>query len=205
MIEPTIVYLHGFNSSPQSTKAQQFAAWAASRGLGYHVPILSYDPKQAIISIEKQLKALLKYSSVESVGLVGSSLGGYYALYLAEQFGLKAVVINPAMRPYELLHEYLGDNKNIYTHEPYVLTEQHIDDLRKLKINKFSRPQDILCLLQTADEVLDYQQAVTELSDSLLCIEPGGDHSFQDFQRYIGTCYHFLFPSTDSVTEILPG
>lgn len=105
----SIVYIHGFNSSPQSHKAQQFQRWIAAQHpeITLHIPALKPFPLDAIKQLE-DLANLLQHT-----GFIGSSLGGFYAVYLAEKFKARAVVINPAVRPFDSLAQYLGENKKL--------------------------------------------------------------------------------------------
>ena len=91
--------------------------------------------------------------------LIGSSLGGFYATYLAEKLSLKAVLINPAIDPHVGLRAYLGPQKNLHTGEPYELTEAHLREWEKLYVPRIT-PQRYLLIVETGDEVLDYRKAV---------------------------------------------
>ena len=124
--------------------------------------------------------------------LVGSSLGGYYAFYLAEKYGLRAVFLNPAIRPYELLRTYLGNNENSHTHDRYELTRQHLDQLHTMDIAKPAYPENYLLLIQTGDEVLDYQQAVKKFDSSQQVIITGGSHGFAGFENVVDGIISFI-------------
>ncbi|MGB1237556.1 MAG: YqiA/YcfP family alpha/beta fold hydrolase, partial [Pseudomonadales bacterium] len=122
----------------------------------------------------------------EPVLLVGSSLGGYYSLYLAERFAnCRAVLINPAVYPYRLLHDLLGENQNMYTGQRYQLTALHIAQLKALDVERPSDPERLLLLTQTGDETLDYREAVSKLDAITQCVTQGGDHSYQGFEQKI--------------------
>ncbi len=185
------IYIHGFNSSPQSFKAQCFADYLSNNHPHeqFLAPQLSDYPRQAINSlsvvIEKQLNNM-------PVALLGSSLGGFYATFLAEKYALKAVLVNPAVNPDELLIDYLGVNKNYHTEVEYEFTEAHIQQLRELSVAAISRPENFMVLLQTGDEVLDYHLAEKKYAATKLLIEQGGDHSFQDFDHHCEKIYSFL-------------
>lgn len=119
-------------------------------------------------------------------------MGGYLSTWLVEQFGGKAVLINPAVRPFDLLQDFLGEQHNPYTNERFVLTAEHMRDLRQLYCDNLKQPENYKVLLQTGDEVLDYRLATEKYADSDLVIEQGGDHSFVDFDRHLAQIFDFL-------------
>ncbi len=112
--------------------------------------------------------------------------------WLNDQFGFRAVVVNPAVKPYELLADYLGPQTNPYTHESYTLESVHIDELKALEVKRIASPEDFWLLQQTGDEVLDYRQAVDKFAASRQTVEEGGDHSFVGFERYPEQIITFL-------------
>ena len=75
-----------------------------------------------------------------SLAFVGSSLGGFYATWLAERYDAKAVMINPSVRPFTDLERYLGPQRNLYTGEEYELTRDHFAELAALRIARITRP-----------------------------------------------------------------
>ncbi len=184
-----LFYIHGFNSSPRSAKACQLGdAMKALPGVHYHVPALPYDPARAIRILEDAIQHCLP----EPVGLVGSSMGGFYGTCMAEKFDLPLVLINPAVRPYELLKDHLGENENIYTGEKYIFTEQHIHLLQQMDIDPITRPERYLLMTQTADEVLDYRQGVEKYAGCRQIVEQGGSHGFDNFEHHIPTIFSFF-------------
>ncbi len=153
------------------------------------VPQLPCFPQQA----SKLLLDLVnQYRDDYQIGLVGSSLGGYMSTWLNAQFGFKAVLVNPAVKPYELLLDYLGEQENPYTNERYVLEAHHVDELRVLDVPRLVNPSDFWLLQQMEDEVLDYRQAVEKFVSAKQTVEQGGDHSFVDFERYPKQIVEFL-------------
>lgn len=183
-----IVYLHGFNSSPASKKACQLREAMAARRLGdkFHAPALPHRPAQAMALVE----AWLKEHAARTVTFVGSSLGGYYATHLAETHDARAVLINPAVRPYELLGLLLGPQQNLYTGERYELTPEHMAELRALEVETV-HPERYLLLAETGDEMLDYRSAVARYAGARQIVLQGGDHGFRRFGDYIETILHF--------------
>ena len=183
-----IVYLHGFNSSPASKKARQLNEAMTARGLGhlFHAPALPHRPAKAIAVIENWLK----HHTPANPTIVGSSLGGYYATWLAETHDARAVLINPAVRPYDLLGHLLGPQQNLYTGECYELTLEHMQELHTLEIEPL-HPEHYLLLAETGDEVLDYRDAVNRYAGARQVVLEGGDHSFSHFEEYIDTLLEF--------------
>ncbi|EOW0741418.1 TPA: esterase YqiA [Proteus mirabilis] len=185
-----ILYLHGFNSSPQSAKAQGFKQWLSVThpDIELLVPQLPPYPQQAAQLIEK----LVKDNANDKLGLIGSSLGGYLAIWLSQRFHLPAVVVNPAVRPFDLLQDFLGDNENPYTHQKYRLAPHHMDELLALHIPTITSPDLIWLLQQTGDEILDYRQAVSYLGACKQTVEQGGNHAFVNFERFFSEIVQFL-------------
>ncbi|KJG01780.1 esterase YqiA [Photobacterium angustum] len=186
-----LIYLHGFNSSPQSLKAQQMAQYCAAHRPDIKVvmPQLPSYPEEAQVYLEQ---LILRFKDEYKIGLVGSSLGGYLCTWLSERFALPAVLINPAVKPYELLVDYLGPQQNPYSGENYVLVPQHMAQLQQLDVATIHAPQRFWVLLQEGDEVLDYRQSMMKYAESKLTVEPNGDHSFVNFERFPASIIQFL-------------
>ncbi|MFW1677582.1 YqiA/YcfP family alpha/beta fold hydrolase [Pontibacter sp. JAM-7] len=184
MTAPFFIYVHGFNSSPQSMKAQLFLHYMQQSGCEDQVAIpgLSHWPREAM----HQLQALIEQHWHRPVILLGSSLGGYYSTWLTEHYPhVRTVLINPAVRPHELLPAYLGENQNLYSGEVYQLTEGHLLQLLQLRCEQIADPSRYLLLTQTGDETLDYREAVAMFADSPQFIQPGGSHGFAQFDQLI--------------------
>jgi len=180
-----IVYLHGFNSSPQSHKAQVLCRYLAERGLAcaFACPALPPLASAAVREIERM-------GSPKEACFVGSSLGGFYATYLAEKHGAKAVLINPAIEPHIGLRAYLGPQRNLHTGEPYVLTEAHLREWEALVVPRIT-PSRYLLLVETGDELLDYRAAVRRYAGCEQVVVPGGDHSLQSFPQHLPRILEF--------------
>jgi predicted esterase YcpF (UPF0227 family) len=186
----TVIYLHGFLSSPQSVKAMQTQAFFAKHypTIDFVVPSIDHYPDRAII----QLKALVAQYQQTKLRFVGSSMGGFFSTHLVNQFGGKAVLINPAVMPHVLLNDYLGEHENPYTKNTFLLEHKHIDVLERLFVRDLNNLENFWVLLQTADEALDYQQAVDRYLGARVTIEEGGDHSFVGYERYLKGIAEFL-------------
>lgn len=179
---PYLIYLHGFNSSEQSHKATLIQQRMLELGKPdcFLSPRLDWQPAVAIA----QASALIEANLAQGVTLIGSSLGGYYATYLAEKYALKTILVNPAVAAHELLVDYLGPQTNPYTYEAYVLTRQHMQQLQALDVLNIE-PEYYWLMLQEGDEVLNYRHALAKYPHVRLTCEPDGDHSFVQFERFI--------------------
>ena len=189
-MEKVIIYLHGFLSSPQSQKAQQTLAYITKHypDILIEIPKLAHYPQAAVELIEQ----LVERHVGKKCHFIGSSLGGFLSTYMVQKFGGKAVVINPAVRPYELLADYMGAHVNPYTHEGFTLDTSHIEQLINLDVKTIKQVENFWVLLQTGDETLDYRQALDKYQGAKLTVEEGGDHSFQDFERFLPDIFRFL-------------
>jgi len=177
-----ILYLHGFNSAPSSHKARTMARYLEERGLGdrFACPALPHSPREAVDLIE----ALPVMQDPRKVTFVGSSLGGFYATWLAEKHACRAILIQPAVFPHVGLEKYLGRQKNLYTGAEYDLTPAHLQGWRELWVEKVD-PERYLLLLETGDEVLDYRDAVRKYEGARMVIREGGDHTLQSFAEHL--------------------
>lgn len=186
-----LLYIHGFNSSPLSHKAQVIKSYCEQHrpDIRVEVPRLPCFPAAAA----ELLRSIIEQHQKDyKIGLIGSSLGGYLSTWLNFHYQLSAVLVNPAVKPYELLKDYLGPQTNPYTGEEYILTEQHIGELIELDVLSIKNPDDFWLLQQKDDEVLDYRQAVGKYQASKQTVEEGGDHSFINFERYPAEIIDFL-------------
>ncbi len=220
-MQNNILYIHGFNSSPLSIKAEQSRHYFCENfpEINFVCPQLATSPTEAILQLEAILNSSTKNrlididtasSGTSSSGtssngaslsnnewfLMGSSLGGYFANYLANKYQLLAVLINPAIKPFDLLEDYIGEQTNTYTNTVYQVTEQHMIDLKAIEQSAPSfddeQKNNYLVMVQTGDEVLDYQQAVDKFQYSRMIVEQGGDHSFIGFDKKLPLIADFL-------------
>lgn len=173
----SILYIHGFNSSPASAKARQLSRLMDAIGLAdaLRVPALGNHPQLALQQLDEALAELGRPL------LVGSSLGGYYATVLAERHGLRALLINPAVRPWTLFEGRLGEQYNYHSGERWELGEEHLAALEQMQVPAPGAGARYQVWLQTADETLDYRQAEGFYRNCALRIQAGGDHGFQGF------------------------
>ena len=186
-----IVYLHGFNSAPQTVKGRLLARAAAVLADPplFHLPALHHRPARAIGTVCSWIDR--HASGGHGLTLIGSSLGGYYATWLAERYGARAVLINPALRPHDDLRVFLGKQRNLYTGEEYEITMTHFDELLALRVPAITRPERYFLLVRTGDELLDWRQAVTYYAGASQYVLGGGDHGWADFGDEVATVLRF--------------
>lgn len=128
----------------------------------------------------------------QPVYLIGSSLGGFWSTWLAEKYDLRALLINPAVRPGDFMPRFIGQAlKSYHSDDCYLLTEAHVNEIRAVDA-PVTRQQNYWLLVQTGDEILDYRHAVKKYAGCKQTIEEGGDHAFQGFERYLEPGLGFL-------------
>jgi uncharacterized protein len=187
----TIVYLHGFNSSAQSVKGRMIARAAAELpdAPRFHIPDLAHRPAQAM----RDVWAWIEEAGVEkrNLALIGSSLGGFYATWLAERSGARAVVINPAIRPAADLGPFVGRQRNPHTGVEYDITPAHFFELEALEIDRITRPERYLLLVRTGDELLDWRAASAFYAGGFQYVAGGGNHGWEDFGDEVAAVLRF--------------
>ncbi|MDP2229176.1 MAG: YqiA/YcfP family alpha/beta fold hydrolase [Moraxellaceae bacterium] len=188
-----LIYIHGFNSSPQSLKAQQLLAFvqACRPDIRVQVPALPMNPEAALALLESCVQACPL-----APGLIGSSMGGFFANVLAARHGLRAVLVNPAVHPHQLLRRHLGVNHNYHTGEASELRAAHVDFLQRTEVAPGHRDR-IRVLLETGDETLDYRDAERFYTGCHVEIAQGGSHAFEGFQAALPSIVDFLEQSNE--------
>ncbi len=182
-----ILYLHGFLSSPGSTKARQLhaALVRGGRGADFVCPPLPVSPRAAA----EIALALAQLEDPGELCAVGSSLGGYYATWLAERTGCRAVLLNPAVRPYDLLQDHLGWQTD-YAGQPVEIRPEFLDELQALEVAALTRPQRYLVFAATGDEVVSYAAMAQRYAGCpLRSVE--SDHALSDFARHLPEVLRF--------------
>ena len=176
-----LLYIHGLNSSPASSKARILQAVMQRMGLAgqLRIPALHHHPRQAIAQLQQAIAELGRPL------LVGSSLGGYYATFLARQHDLPMLLINPAVLPHRRFAGYLGEQCNHYAGERWWLDETPVQALAELEVPPPEAPARCQVWLQTADETLDYREAERYYRACALTIEAGGEHGFAGFALHV--------------------
>ncbi len=187
-----LIYLHGFKSGPQSIKGQQLKQYCEQYApeIRVHLPDLNVPPVQALARVSALIEQL------DRVALVSSSLGGFYATQLVAKYGVPAVLINPAMRPWQLFHELFAGQLPYPVTSTWNLDEAQLQQLEQLNQPLLLHAEKILVLLQQGDEVLDYREAQRyysmPLPASLIFTEIGGNHGMDNFAEKIPLLLEFL-------------
>jgi predicted esterase YcpF (UPF0227 family) len=198
-----VIYLHGFRSSPQSLKARLIAQRMEElgRAADYFCPQLSASPAEAV----RQVMQLIKRERVDvnadvnavatagaaadaaasNVTLIGSSLGGYYATWIAEQTGCKAVLLNPAVQPPRDLARYVGVSTAWHSGEHFEFKAEYVAELTALAIDRISAPHRYFLIAATGDEVLDWHEMAAHYPGAQQRIVEGSDHGLSDFADYL--------------------
>lgn len=184
-----ILYLHGFRSSPLSMKARLMGERMAALGRGaeYVCPQLPASPK---LAMELAL-SLLEGVPADQLTLVGSSLGGYYATWLAERIGCRAVLLNPAIVPLQDLDRHVGVTTQYHSDEPFEFKREYIGELRELAVPCISRPERYYLVAASGDEVLDYRDMVAHYPGAQQHVIEGSDHSISEFADYLADVLAF--------------
>ncbi|MDR7305933.1 YqiA/YcfP family alpha/beta fold hydrolase [Rhodoferax saidenbachensis] len=186
-----LLYLHGFRSSPQSTKARALAAHMATHHPQVHwwCPQLPPSPQAAM----DVLLAGIATWPQETMAVVGSSLGGFYATHVAERTGCRAVLINPAVDPARDLAKYIGEQTSWHApEERFFFRPEYVDELRALACGPLAHPERYLAFIAKGDEVLDWREMHARYAAGSMRLLEGGDHALSDFDDHLPTLLAFL-------------
>lgn len=192
-----ILYLHGFRSSPQSFKARLVSERLQQLGLkeAYHCPQLPASPREAIAIVSKSIEE----AQPQQVALIGSSLGGYYATFLAERYGCRAVLLNPAVKPPRDLVKYVGVTTTYHAAERFEFKAEYIEELQELQVARITRPDRYFLLAATGDEVLDWREMVAHYPGARQHIIQGSDHGISEFGDYMDDVLAFCGVNVEQV------
>ena len=186
-----ILYLHGFRSSPLSMKSRLLAAQmrALGREAQWLCPQLPASPK---LAIELAL-SLVNEVAPADLTIIGSSLGGYYATWVAERTGCRAVLLNPAVDPARDLAAYIGEQTA--WHDPaehFFFRPDYIDELRALHAGHITQPSRYFAVIAKGDEVLDWREMAARYAGARQIVLAGGDHALSDFEAHVDAVLDFL-------------
>jgi uncharacterized protein len=184
-----ILYLHGFRSSPASRKATMLSERmrALGRQAEYGCPALPPSPRAAV-DLGLQLMANL---SPSSIALIGSSLGGYYATWLAERLGCRAVLLNPAITPAHDLEAHLGRQTVYFTDEEVDFRAEYLAELRQIDTPAITRPERYFLVAATGDTLIDYRDMTRRYKGARQRVIEGSNHELSDFALYMDEVLDF--------------
>ncbi|MBQ5939975.1 MULTISPECIES: YqiA/YcfP family alpha/beta fold hydrolase [unclassified Massilia] len=195
-----ILYLHGFRSSPRSFKARVVQKRLEELGRAHELicPQLPASPKEAM-----ELALLLaERHAPHDLSIVGSSLGGFYATWLAERLDVPAVLINPAVNPLKNLEKHVGVTTAWHSDEPFEFKQEYIGELAGLRVEKITKPERYFLLAATGDEVLDYRDMVAHYAGARQHVIQGSDHAIPEFPEYVDEVLAFCNPQLMSAGAV---
>lgn len=185
-----LLYLHGFRSSPQSAKARLMADYVARHhpGVRFWCPQLPPSPRAAAELLAEGIAAW-----PPGMAVAGSSLGGYYASWVARQRGCPSVLVNPAVNPARDLERYIGEQTA--WHDPaerFFFRAEYIAELQALDVRGQPPAGPELVLIAQGDEVLDWREMAARHASARQIVTEGGDHAFSAFADYLPEVASFL-------------
>ena len=186
-----LLYLHGFRSSPQSTKATKVGAWIAANrpDVVWWCPQLAASPAAAM----RDVFAGIERWPRERTGIIGSSLGGFYATVVAERHGGRAVVLNPAVDPARDLAKAIGTTTAWHSDVPFEFRAEYVDELRALAPpTELTDPKRYFAVIATGDEMLSWREMRARYASCRLRVIEGSDHALSDFDEHLGAVLAFL-------------
>jgi len=198
-----ILYLHGFRSSPVSFKARLMAQELARRGLAgprdWQCPQLPASPRQALdLSLQLARDLLQGADHPRRLTIVGSSLGGYYATWLAERLQCKAVLLNPAVEAARDLATQVGQHHMYHSDTPFEFRAEYVDELATARVAAITQPDRYFLVAATGDEVLDWREMQVRYAGCRQRIVQGSDHGLSDFERWLPEVLDFAFEAPDA-------
>ena len=185
-----LLYLHGFRSSPQSTKARVMAAWVQQHrpDLAWWCPQLPASPREAM----QVLFEGVAHWPTPQTGVIGSSLGGFYATAVAERLGCRAVLLNPAVDPVRDLAKYIGETTAWHSEERFFFRPEFIDELRAIAPGELTRLERYFAVIAKGDEVLSWVEMSTRYRGCNIKLLEGSDHALSDFDDQLPEVLAFL-------------
>jgi predicted esterase YcpF (UPF0227 family) len=201
-----VLYLHGFRSSPGSSKARFLQHWFANEypHIQWECPQL---PASALASAHIVSQLLQTWSSAHNL-VIGSSLGGFYASWAAAKFSCAVCLLNPAVHPARDLASFIGIHPS--WHDPDILVEikpEHLEELKALYVSRALNflpanevtaghikhdASPLLAMIATGDEVLDWQEMSARYPANQQYIIPGSDHGITDFADHVHVLKSFI-------------
>lgn len=188
-----LVYLHGFRSSPRSSKAVMTgeaikALSSVDNPIEWYCPQLLASPKASM----DMVTAHIDQAKADRVVVIGSSLGGFYTNYLAEKYGCKAVALNPAVRAARELAPHVGMMTAYDNDEPFDFRPEYIDELKALQVEKISNPSRYFLIAAKGDELLDWREMVSFYPGAKHLVLEGSDHGIADYADHLPKVMEFI-------------
>ena len=186
-----LLYLHGFRSSPQSSKARQLGAWVQQHHpqVVWWCPQLPPSPRAAMQLVMEGIAAWPR----ASMAVVGSSLGGFYATHVAHAFDCRTVLLNPAVDPARDLAKYIGEQTAWHApDEQFFFEPGFVDELRALEVRGLQHPENYLAVIAKGDEVLDWREMTGRYPGARIKLLESGDHALSDFDQHMAEITDFL-------------
>jgi uncharacterized protein len=186
-----ILYLHGFRSSPKSTKAQQMAAWMHAHRPQVHwwCPQLPPSPREAMAMVAERIAGWPS----DRMAVVGSSLGGFYATWVAERTGCQAALLNPAVDPARDLAGYIGEQRSWHDpNEHFYFRPGYVDELKALTLPALTSPERYFAVIAKGDELLDWHEMHARYAGVRVKLLDGSDHALSDFAQHLPDVVKFL-------------
>ena len=186
-----LLYLHGFRSSPQSTKAKKLAAWVAAHrpDLVWWCPQLPASPAAAMAEVTAGVAGWPR----DAMAVIGSSLGGFYATAVAEQRGCRAVLLNPAVDPARDLADAVGATTSWHGGDPFDFRPEYVDELRAVAPPAtLNDPGRYFAIIAKGDEVLSWREMSERYAGCRVRLLEGGDHALSDFDAHLPEVLAFL-------------
>lgn len=190
-----LLYLHGFRSSPQSVKSRKMAALVRERHPAVHwwCPQLPASPQAALQMIFDEITGWPQQAGYQSMAVIGSSLGGFYATAVAERIGCKAVLLNPAVEPARDLAGYIGEQTTWHNpNEHFFFEPRFVDELKAQHTGPLKAPGNYLAVIAKGDEVLDWREMTARYAGARIRLLEGGDHALSDFDAHVPEILDFL-------------
>jgi predicted esterase YcpF (UPF0227 family) len=204
-----LLYLHGFRSSPLSTKAQTMARRVAAHNatspaeqrIQWHCPQLPPSPARAMADIMQWVDT--GAGAPEALAVIGSSLGGFYAALVAQATGCRCVLLNPAVYPARDLQAHIGRVTNWHDEGGYEFTQQHVDELQAIQTTVFTQSERYMAIVSKGDEVLDWREMVARYPTGRMLLQEGSDHAISEFGVYVEEVFAFVQRSSTSAIATL--
>ncbi|QWD99315.1 hypothetical protein C2740_04475 [Polynucleobacter sp. MG-5-Ahmo-C2] len=195
MASTLLVYLHGFRSSPRSSKAVMTgeaikALSTVNNPIEWYCPQLLASPQNSMDMVTEHIHL----SKADHIVVIGSSLGGFYANYLAEKYGCKAVVLNPAVRAARELAPHVGMMTSYDNDEPFDFRPEYIDELKALQVERISNPSRYFLIAAKGDELLDWQEMTEFYQGAKQLVLEGSDHGIADYADHLPAVLEFISP-----------